>query len=85
VAAALVAVITGAWIYQVYFGTSEEHCKGIACIDRYDVARSKSIELFDNDELYEMVDPQKLEDNLRGKEKNKRHDSVSVEDLMDDI
>jgi len=85
VAAALVAVLAGAWIYQVYFRNAGNECKGIACVDRYDVARSKSIEMFDNDELYEMVDPQKLEKNLRGKEKNNRYDSIRVEDVLDDI
>jgi hypothetical protein len=86
-AAALVSVIIGAWVYDLYFRGDAKDCHGIACVDRYDIVRSKTIELFENEDLYEMVDPRKLEQNLDKRKNDRQPDSVTItpEDLLDDI
>lgn len=86
-AAAIMAFVIGVWIYTVYFNGTGKDCGTIACIDKNDLLKSKSIETLDNEELYEVVDPGKLERILQGKEikKNTDTNSISMEDIMDQI
>jgi hypothetical protein len=89
-AAAVVAMTLGLWIYTQYFRVKGNgDCGTLACIDKADLVKSKVIENLDDEDVYNMVDTKKLEENLKGEssgnEKNKKDtDSSSLDetDLM---
>lgn len=92
-AAALLTVVLGLWIYSIYdVPVAAEDCGTIACLDRQDLVKSKSLERLEDDELYELVDPKILEKKLEKTElKNNNSksdtslDDMSEEDILDNI
>ncbi|MCC6371217.1 MAG: hypothetical protein IT236_09455, partial [Bacteroidia bacterium] len=95
VAAALVMVATGLWIYSVYMKPVQNtlDCGTIACVDKIDLIQSKSMDNMDDDDLYELVNPADLEKKLNEKKEkinqNNTTDSsleqLSTDALLDDI
>jgi hypothetical protein len=89
-AAAIMAAVLGLWIYNQYFKVKTSgDCGTLACVDKADLVKSKVMENMDEEDIYNMVDTKKLEENLNGKssgdEKNKKKaDSGSTDetDLM---
>lgn len=64
-AAAILVIAAGLWLYQGYFNNnvSEQDCTTLACIEKRELLKYK-LEHLDNDELYEMVNAEKLEQKL---------------------
>ena len=91
-AAAVLTITLGLWIYTQYFKVADNDCTTLACITKAELMKTKNLENIDNDDLFELVDTKKLENNLDGssdnKESKKKSDSlkdVSVDDLPDGI
>ncbi|MDP3556091.1 MAG: hypothetical protein Q8T03_01880 [Bacteroidota bacterium] len=96
-AAALLTITLGLWIYSQYFKPEAVgDCGTLACIDKIDILKSKALENIDNEQLYELVDTEKLEEKLENKTNNKNNKNnkkdldtslknVSTEDLLDEI
>jgi len=92
--AALLLVVMSIWIYKFYSAPAVvEDCATIACLDRQDLVKTKNLERFEDEELYELVDPAALEKKLHSTEnttqKQKHTDSIhdvdSDEELLDGI
>lgn len=92
--AALLVIALGLWIYNLYFVLDPaKDCGTIACLEKQDLVKSKSLESFDDEELYELVDPaaleKKLQDNVGEGHKETNEDSskneIPEEDLLDEI
>lgn len=92
--AAMLMLAMGVWMYVVYFNRpAEEDCGTIACLDKKDLMKTKTLERMDDDELYELVDPTVLEkriqdtgvDDLKNKINDTNFKEISVEDLLDGI
>lgn len=87
--AALLVIALGLWVYSFYFTSEPEDCGTLACIDRVDLVKTKTLENLDNDELYEIVNTSKLEETLNtGTDKNTntiKTDSSSNNDALDDM
>ncbi|MES2678863.1 MAG: hypothetical protein V4635_03220 [Bacteroidota bacterium] len=91
--AALLIVAFGFWMYDFYFGPApQKDCGTMACIDRADLLKSKNLEALDNEELYELVNTKKLEQELEKKstvpEPGKKRDSLheeAMDELLDEI
>jgi hypothetical protein len=83
--AASLLVAFSVWIYSSYFKESlKEDCGTMACVDRSDVLKSKNIENLETEELYELVNTTKLEQELDDRLDNtlpKRGDSTQDEEL----
>lgn len=89
-AAALLVITLGVWLFSHYFQTTEKDCGSLACIDKSELMKNKNLENVETDELYEVIDTKKLEENLNEtkKEDNKSGDSsiqISTDDLPDEI
>lgn len=93
-AAALLLVVTGTWMYRLYSESQEEKdCGTIACIDRMELLKTKTLENLETDELYELVNSKKLEENLHkgtinDKQKtdsSRDRNDEAMDDLMDGI
>jgi hypothetical protein len=97
-AAAVLTITLGLWVYNQYYKVEEfKDCGTLACVDKFDLVKSKNLEALDNDELYELVDTKKLEEKLNNKADNKSENknnekdldtslkNVSQEDLLDEI
>ncbi|MBL7921219.1 MAG: hypothetical protein JNJ40_12955 [Bacteroidia bacterium] len=101
-AAAVLTITLGLWIYNQYYKVETlQDCGTLACVDKFDLVKTKNLEALDNDELYELVDTKKLEEKLEAKpekkselkkeEKSEKKDldtslkNVSEEDLLDEI
>lgn len=93
-AAAILVLSLGFWIFSFYFTTIEvKDCGTMACIDKNDLVKTKNLENLDNDELYELVNPSKLEKKLEAKEIKKENKkttdsnfkNLSTEDLLDEM
>lgn len=92
--AAMLLVVISLWVYNYYFKPVEvKDCGTMACVDRMDLVKTKNLEVLDNDELYELVNPAELEKNL-GSEENKKAPliktdsglkNIPTEELMDEI
>ncbi|PBQ31265.1 hypothetical protein CNR22_05630 [Sphingobacteriaceae bacterium] len=87
-AAAMFVVVIGLWLYNFYFVPIEPvDCGTIACLDKQDIVKSKSIESLDDDQLYDLVDPSALEKKLDAKKadevKDKSQDS-SINNLLEE-
>jgi len=64
-AAAVLLIAFGFWFYGIYFRVPEpQDCNTLACIEKTDLLKTKTLESLDNEDLYDMVDLQKLEQNL---------------------
>jgi hypothetical protein len=65
-AAAMLTLLTGGWLFNYYNvpSQSSKDCGTIACIDKLDIIRSQNIDNFDGEELYDVIDADKLERNL---------------------
>ena len=89
--AALFIIVIGVWLYQALVPEVQpEDCGTIACLDRKDLLESKSLELMDETELYDVVNVKELERSLNKSEQTPaiRTDSasdISDEELMDNI
>lgn len=91
--AALLVASIGFWIYNFYFVTVElKDCGTMACVDKYDLVKTKNLESLDNEELYELVNPGDLEKKLEIKEQTKNTETkdsslkdLSTEELLDEI
>lgn len=89
--AALLIVVLSYYTYRFYFApVSLSDCGTMACVDKKELIKTTNLENLEDEELYELVSPQKLEEKL-GMEGNKTtlEDSslknVSTEDLLDEI
>lgn len=88
--AALLLLVLGVWVYTLYFiNTAQEvNCRTIACLDKADLTKAKHLETFEDDELYELVDPSLLERKLQTAETNKKitdGDAEETEELPEEI
>lgn len=93
--AAVMAIVLGLWIYNQYFKTVEaQDCGTLACVDKNDLVKAKNFENIDNEELYQLVDTKKLEQNLENKTKSNQKEkngtdtstkNISNEELLDEI
>lgn len=92
--AAMLTIVLGVWMYAVYFDTlPEKDCGTIACLDKTDLVKTKTLERMDDEELYELVDPTLLEKRIQNAEatnsKNEIKDTslkgISLEDFLDGI
>lgn len=92
-AAALLLLALGFWLYRFYMTpASVKDCGTMACIDKQDLLKSKSIENLESDELYELVNSAQLEQELEKKSggtlNTKQKDTTPVDvddDLLDEI
>lgn len=93
-AAAVLLVVISMWVYSAYFKPADvKDCGSIACVDRNDLLKTKTLEVLDNEELYELVNPAELEKNLETKPQQQKPSvkldtglkEVGVEDLLDEI
>lgn len=97
-AAAVLTITLGLWAYNQYYKVEEfKDCGTLACVDKFDLVKTKNLEALDSDELYELVDTKKLEEKLNNKTEDKietKNDekdldtslkNVSQEDLLDEI
>lgn len=89
-AAALVLVILGIWLYNFYLLSAQPvDCGTIACLDKQDLVKVKSLEVLDDDQLYELVDPNTLEEKLINpgtkQNKNTNLNDDSLEEFLEDI
>jgi hypothetical protein len=87
-AAAVMGVVLGLWIYNQYFKVKATgDCGTLACVDKADLVKSKVMESMDDEDIYNMVDTKKLEENLKGNssgnEKNKKDTDSSAADETD--
>jgi len=80
-AAAMLIISAGWWFY-----TKEkpllpaEDCGGLACVDRKEIIKDKSIELLDEEDLNDLVNPLELERSLTKKQVSPSDDSLSEEE-----
>ncbi len=71
VAAAMLMLALGLWIYSVYFTPAPRpDCGTLACVDRNEIFQSKVVESFSDDDLMEAVDASDLEMKLNGNEQS---------------
>lgn len=92
-AAALVVLVLGLWLYNLSLApVAPEDCGTIACLEKQDLVKGTSLERMEDDELYELVDPSKLEQKLENQTNTKQDagigedSSMSVsEEFLDDI
>lgn len=97
-AAALLTITLGLWVYNQYYKVEElKDCGTLACVDKFDLVKTKNLEALDNDQLYELVDTKKLEEKLKNRSEDKTENkddkkdldtslkNVSQEDLLDEI
>jgi hypothetical protein len=87
-AAAVMAVVLGLWIYNQYFKVKVNgDCGTLACVDKADLVKSKVMDNLDDEDIYNMVDTKKLEENLKGEKstdkKNKKETDTSSTDEVD--
>jgi hypothetical protein len=87
-AAAVMAAVFGLWIYNQYFKVKPSgDCGTIACVDKADLVKSKVMDNLDDEDIYNMVDTKKLEENLNGKpsgnKKNKKDIDSNATDETD--
>jgi hypothetical protein len=77
-AAAMLTLLAGGWLFNYYNAPAQslKDCGTIACIDKLDIIRSQNIDNFDGEELYDVIDADKLERNLDlGGGQNEQSDS----------
>lgn len=81
-AAAILTIVFSLWIYNSYFNQSDVidgDCNTLACIEKRELLKYK-LDNLDNDELYELVNTQKLEERLIKKQNS---DSLKTSDSID--
>lgn len=93
VAATLITAL-GLWLYQANTPTpvqEEKDCGTMACLDKLELLKSKSIESLETEELYDLVNSKDLEKKLQNKEAasaKTSHDSLEdelIDELPDEI
>lgn len=89
-AAAIFVIVTGVWLYNFYFpAITPIDCGTIACLDKQDIVKSKSIESLEDEQLYELVDPSALKkkldsnNNIQTKSKDSSEKTFVEEELLD--
>lgn len=84
-AAASFIVVMGAWLYNFYLvPVPPVDCGTIACLDKQDLVKSKSIESMEDDQLYDLVDPSTLEEKLDVKKTPSKKNDSSVNVLLEE-
>jgi hypothetical protein len=92
-AAALIVITLAIAIYSNYTKVvPSEDCSTLACIEKRELLKSKQIENLDDDELYELVNPLRLEEDLN-ETKSKNIHQINIDsnnnklsdDLLDEI
>jgi hypothetical protein len=85
-------LIISAGIYTFKYYTEEKSlndCETIACLDKKEILKSHRIETLENEELYDVVNAAKLEQNLnmKGETGHKKRDSIddTEEDILDQL
>lgn len=92
--AALLVIALGFWMYNSYYKIAPvEDCGTLACVDKIDLVKAKHLENIETEELYNLVNTKKLEDNLEKKSTQKQDKenadtslkSVSADELLDEL
>jgi hypothetical protein len=84
--AALLIIVLGLWMFSIYTAKSEfKDCGTLACVDKSDLIKSKQLENFDNEDLYEVVNSKTLEQNLEQATNIKMNDSSLQNNLKEDL
>jgi hypothetical protein len=75
-AAAVLTIIAGAWMFS-YFSPAgtESDCGTVACIEKKDILKSKTIEGLENEDLIDMIDADRLQQRLDGELKPDGNDT----------
>ena len=94
-AAAVLLLTFGVWLYDFYFvPVATSDCGTVACVDKQDLLKSKTLESLESDELYDLVNSEKLEEKLNtkstqnsnGSQKDSSHKKNNVsDDVLDEI
>jgi len=86
--AAMLVIVLGVWIYSLSTKTQVADCQTLACIERGELLNTNQLENFENDDLYDIVNIEKLNKNLNIEVKltNTSDDTLKNEyDLIDEI
>lgn len=84
VAASLLLAI-GVWLFNFYFKTVDvKDCGSIACIDQNEILNSNQIDAMNDEELFEIVNTEKLEQRIKNS-KTQTDDSLDSTKLSDDF
>jgi hypothetical protein len=92
--AAMLLLVLSMWLYSYYFAPAAiEDCGTIACVDKTELVKSKSLEMLEEDDLFEIVNTTELEKKLEnsGVPANRRPvkdsslDEQAGDELLDDI
>ncbi|MEI6022007.1 MAG: hypothetical protein WCR21_12840, partial [Bacteroidota bacterium] len=89
-AAAVLLITLGFWFYPNNKSVvSPDNCGTLACIEKRELLQSKQIENLDDDELFELVNPAKLEQKLNPMNKSSdnpnKKDSNNAHKISDDL
>lgn len=89
-AAAILIISLGFWFYPEQEKiVSPDDCDTLACIEKRELLQSKQIENLDDDELFELVNPAKLEQKLNPMNKSdnsaKKKDSSDAHKISDEL
>lgn len=87
-AAAAMLLLSASWWFYTKSDTvlPAQDCGGLACIDRKEIIKDKSIELLDEEDLNSLVNPNKLENALQNKLAPRPYDSLNQEeDFLDNL
>jgi hypothetical protein len=63
--AAVLVIAAGIWLYRNHTA-AEADCGGLACVDRQEIKESKPFQSLDDEDLYDVVDADRLERELTG-------------------
>lgn len=84
VAASLLLAI-GVWLFNFYFKAVEiKDCGSIACIDQNEILNSNQIDAMNDEELFEIVNTEKLEQRIKNS-KTQANNSIDSIKLSDDM
>lgn len=91
-AAALLFLVIGVWAYRMWWiRPADQDCGTIACVDKKDLLKARVLDNLETDELYELVNSEKLEQKLKDEVTAKAADSSLgdgdqvLDELMDGI
>lgn len=87
--AALLVVALGLWTYNSFYKIADvKDCGTLACVDKSEILKEKNFESIEDEDLYDVVDSKKLEQNLeQNNSKSTESDSslknAATEDVLD--